>query len=104
MGFISFVKRVLFASVFLLSAYQESAPPSPLPSPYPLTSIVVVARSPRSILAWFRQICCGAGGIRGACGQGTPWPLDLVMVSAFCRVSGREAPGAGVTLRCGPCE
>jgi hypothetical protein len=33
MGFISFVGRVLFASLFLLSAYQEYAPlPHPLPS------------------------------------------------------------------------
>jgi hypothetical protein len=33
MGFLSFFGRVLFASIFLLSAYQEYVRPSPLPSP-----------------------------------------------------------------------
>lgn len=49
MGFISFVGRVLFASLFLLSAYQEYVPRSTLSSltpqiPSPLISIDSAAR------------------------------------------------------------
>uniref|UniRef100_A0A453J0B0 Uncharacterized protein n=1 Tax=Aegilops tauschii subsp. strangulata TaxID=200361 RepID=A0A453J0B0_AEGTS len=47
MGFVSFAGRVLFASVFLLSAYQEYAPSSRLPSPSPLIMSIVVLLAPR---------------------------------------------------------